>query len=87
MKNLSIKQAQKCEDAKEPLCKCRCKGALHGAKRGSVRKLAFGDPHSLVKQCPKCGGTGKRKMLDFNGIIEYDCHTCNKTGFISPKIT
>ncbi len=82
MKTLSEKQAQKCEDAKEPICKCRCGGQLHGAKRGSVTSLAYGDPHSLIKPCTKCNGTGKRKYLDRFGVIEYDCN-CNK-GLIYP---
>lgn len=34
MKPLTQKQAANCENAREPVCKCRCGGALHGAKRG-----------------------------------------------------
>ena len=33
MKALSLRQAQRCETAKHPTCKCRCGGALHGAFR------------------------------------------------------
>lgn len=33
-RRLSLKQAQACENALTPRCRCRCGGALHGAKRG-----------------------------------------------------
>lgn len=33
MRNLSLRQASRCETAKTPHCKCRCGGALHGARR------------------------------------------------------
>jgi hypothetical protein len=42
---LSKRQAQRCEDACEPICKCRCGGAFHGAKRGSIAGLSESDPH------------------------------------------
>ena len=49
---LTLKQAQNCENAREPVCKCRCGGALHGAKRGGdtptatfFETLPEDDPH------------------------------------------
>ena len=32
--SLTMYQASTCETAREPVCKCRCGGALHGARRG-----------------------------------------------------
>lgn len=59
-KSLSLKQAQNCENAKEPVCKCRCGGALHGAKRGGetpgldfFEGLPSDDPHRLLSQDEK----------------------------------
>lgn len=50
-KQLSIRQAERCETAREPVCKCRCGGKLHGAKRGSGRsffeELPEDDPHHI----------------------------------------
>ena len=55
LRSLSVRQAAKCEEAKEPACHCRCGGALHGAKRngGSSAGAAFfaalpdDDPHHI----------------------------------------
>lgn len=33
MRALSLAQASRCETAKNPGCRCRCHGALHGTKR------------------------------------------------------
>jgi hypothetical protein len=33
MRALSLRQAQRCETAKNPQCKCRCHGAAHGRER------------------------------------------------------
>lgn len=48
-KPLTLRQAQRCEEACEPICKCRCGGALHGAARGKGQSffevLAADDPH------------------------------------------
>jgi hypothetical protein len=33
MKPLTKRQARRCEDAKNPRCRCRCGGRLHGAQR------------------------------------------------------
>lgn len=54
-KQLSFRQAQRCEEAREPVCKCRCGGRLHGAKRngasGGSREffetLPEDDPHHV----------------------------------------
>lgn len=45
MRALSARQAQRCEDAANPRCRCRCGGALHGAHRGRVESLELSDPH------------------------------------------
>lgn len=33
MRALSLAQASRCETAKNPGCRCRCHGAMHGKKR------------------------------------------------------
>ena len=56
MKAMSHAMADRCENAKEPACHCRCGGALHGAKRfqtdalGNTPRVEFEtlpetDPH------------------------------------------
>jgi hypothetical protein len=46
MRPLSDRQANACEHAKTPKCRCRCKGAFHGAARVDDRsQLPAGDPH------------------------------------------
>lgn len=54
MKALSYSQALACETAREPRCRCRCGGALHGAKRNGREEspewfagLPPEDPHSV----------------------------------------
>lgn len=50
---LSLTQLSRCENALEPVCRCRCQGTRHGAKRvaGNSRSdfesLPVGDPHRL----------------------------------------
>lgn len=80
MNSLSIKQAQRCEDASEPTCKCRCAGALHGAKRGTVLALPKGDPHSMLKTCNWCKGTG---YWDLNKKVS--CSKCRALGVCLPN--
>jgi hypothetical protein len=50
-KALSEAQAQKCEDAREEVCHCRCGGAAHGRKAGGGKAYFQGlppdDPHHL----------------------------------------
>lgn len=62
MKRLSLRQAQACENAITPRCRCRCGGALHGARRGVASgydagelpprdwfaELPESDPHKLT---------------------------------------
>jgi hypothetical protein len=45
MRAISAKQAQRCEDAEGPRCRCRCGGIMHGSRRGWVGALPPGDPH------------------------------------------
>jgi hypothetical protein len=46
MRPLNYTQADACEYARFPRCKCRCGGALHGAKRGvPFDRLPKDDPH------------------------------------------
>lgn len=33
MRQLSERQARRCEEAEHPKCRCRCHGLLHGGKR------------------------------------------------------
>jgi len=54
---LTQAEAERCEMAQEPVCKCRCGGAKHGAGRigngGDFSMLPMDDPHyrpSLSKQ-------------------------------------
>lgn len=52
MKRLSEKQAAACENAINPRCRCRCGGALHGAKRGAKE---YGDalpPREFFEELP-----------------------------------
>jgi len=74
---LSFAQAQRCEDALHPRCRCRCGGALHGAKRGSVLELALTDPHALSQICRHCEGRGI-------AALGLTCPTCGGEGRIGP---
>ena len=54
MRALSERAARNCEEAREPVCKCRCGGALHGAKRAGddtprawLEALPEDDPHHV----------------------------------------
>jgi hypothetical protein len=51
LRSLSRRQADRCELALEPACKCRCGGVKHGAKRGSgiafFNALPVDDPHYI----------------------------------------
>lgn len=85
IKVLSQKVAQRCEDAKESVCKCRCGGALHGARRGDVLTLPYGDPHSLIRKCRKCDGTGKRYAISSGTMITLECGICKGKGLLIIK--
>jgi hypothetical protein len=54
---LSLREAERCENAKEPVCKCRCGGAKHGAARASgllgFNGLPEDDPHFIPAKKPK----------------------------------
>jgi len=50
MKALSFAQAQSCENAVGHVCRCRCGGALHGAKR--FKKTDSEDNRSWYEQLP-----------------------------------
>lgn len=57
MRRLSERQARNCEEARLPRCRCRCGGALHGARRGGAgasrefyESLPEGDPHQIRQQ-------------------------------------
>jgi hypothetical protein len=45
---LNRREADRCEQAKEPVCKCRCGGAKHGAKR-----IPAGSPASAFATLPE----------------------------------
>lgn len=68
MKSLSLRQAQRCETAKHPTCKCRCGGALHGAARGKDPDSAFfaelpdEDPHHIDDAQQKKTKVAKRAV-------------------------
>ena len=51
LRQLSQRQASNCEQAREPVCRCRCGGALHGARRGDgdafFNGLPDDDPHHI----------------------------------------
>lgn len=56
MKKLTARQARACEEATLPRCRCRCNGALHGAKRNKgagatwFSRLPESDPHYVVEE-------------------------------------
>ena len=86
-KALSRRAAQNCENAAEPVCRCRCGGALHGAGRGRVEDLPVDDPHSLARICPKCRGDGKAFYFDaaVGESVEFKCPKCGGVGKILPR--
>lgn len=47
---MTVSQGLACETATTPRCRCRCRGALHGAYRvtteAGIEALPDGDPHS-----------------------------------------
>jgi len=57
MRYLSQFAANRCEQAKELVCRCRCGGLLHGAKRiadgGDFSQLPDDDPHYRPSLTPK----------------------------------
>lgn len=67
MKQLSMKQATRCEAAKTPRCKCRCGGKLHGTNRGldSVffASLPESDPHRAMERAERPPRQRKQRAL------------------------
>lgn len=65
-KPLSERQAARCEQAKDPVCQCRCGGRLHGAKRSGeggasaafLAGLTQDDPHYV----PDGAAKGARRL-------------------------
>lgn len=79
---ISRRAAQNCEDALEAECRCRCQGALHGAKRGKVGTLPMDDPHSPSRVCPKCKGDGKDVYVEGGEVVKLKCGKCSGAGRI-----
>lgn len=69
-RSLSLREISRCEDAREPACKCRCGGTLHGAKRGSGQAFFEGlskdDPHRLQTKAEKA----EKKNRERDAIAE-----------------
>ncbi len=49
MKAMSQSMANRCENAKEPVCHCRCGGALHGARRLATNTVGDTVPTEFEK--------------------------------------
>jgi hypothetical protein len=83
MRPLSPSQAATCETAKHPKCKCRCKGAYHGAVRvtfaderreAEIREkfsaLPETDPH-YVPQRPSSERRREKRIREFHARHHY----------------
>jgi hypothetical protein len=70
MRSLSLTQAGRCEHAKTERCRCRCGGALHGAKRGLdaafFAALPADDPHRAHE--PRTRQPRQRKLPLFDEV-------------------
>lgn len=84
-KAIAKRAAQNCENAAEPVCRCRCGGDLHGAKRGDVGLLPMDDPHSPAQVCPKCKGDGQDVYIGGGELVKFKCAKCGGTGRMMPK--
>ena len=81
MNALSAKAAANCENAKTPVCRCRCGGRFHGSARMKISELPLDDPHSPSVECQRCKGTGK--LTVWRGEeVEIDCYFCKAQGRI-----
>jgi hypothetical protein len=69
MRTLSLRAAQRCETSDHSRCRCRCGGALHGARRGLDETYFLGlpedDPHRAVVRKPKQPKPPKAQMKLF----------------------
>ena len=81
LRALSLRSADRCENAVNHVCKCRCGGKLHGAKRGNVRDLPFDDPHSPARKCGGCKGEGEIRY----GTVKVKCGKCDGVGKVLPR--
>ena len=65
---LTQREAERCEMAQEPACKCRCEGAKHGAGRigkgGDFSLLPEDDPHYRPSM-------NKKQIIKFLGDAYY----------------
>ena len=72
---LTQREADRCEQAQEPVCKCRCGGVKHGAKRvpagGDYSVLPMDDPHHR----PAITRNQALRLLNSarNHVIQGDC--------------
>lgn len=68
MRSLSQRAADRCEGAKHPRCRCRCGGALHGAKRGQgpsfFESLPAEDPHHVPSEEEKKASRASKQQLE-----------------------
>lgn len=85
MRALSQRSADRCENAVNHVCKCRCGGKLHGAKRGNVRELPLDDPHSPAQKCKSCDGKGENVYTSYSGVTKSVCRKCEGKGKILPS--
>lgn len=71
---LSLHEVRECEFALKPVCKCRCRGAYHGAARleaeagtDQFRALPSDDPHHLLtRQESKAAATHRRMIRNYH---------------------
>jgi hypothetical protein len=76
MRPLSDRQANACEHATTPRCRCRCGGEFHGAARVDDRsQLPADDPHGPAEVEPAAGETREQLALrlDLSPGSELSC--------------
>jgi len=66
---LSFRQAQACENAEHPTCRCRCGGVLHGANR--IARLAPREVYTSLQPEDPHNPLTKRERVK-GGLIEVD---------------
>jgi hypothetical protein len=66
VRNLSLKQAKRCEDATTKQCRCRCKGQFHGKGRAQSREefqaLPMDDPHHIPTMTARQGAAKLKRV-------------------------